>query len=510
MDTTAHTTQACLSDLHALIALCEDMLAHLSASADGPPLAREPLESWLNKAQNLQQNDALETLDGERKLEALIMELRHVWLQAVHARSSRYMMSPPQTQIKYLPGGERINYPYDRWLTPQNLENRLAEAWSAPEGWHKRALLFSSAMAAITTFLQAYRGLSAKWWKDFGAPLHLHWWGGYFEIAKALQLVCDPRFLGRKHAEQVGLHQHIEKGETDLIVLEPVAAKLELEVFDLDGFVTAWKKRTSKRPATILVDTSLLGGAFSMAEFCERLSFAPPALIVEVRSGLKLDQQGLELANVGLMNLWVPDQPEFVEQLDDIVHGLQISRTTLGTGLSHNEVAALQAPLFLDAGLLQSHTDAVFAANRAFAHTVNAALRPDTGLFARVFHPSLDVNAKQPWAQAPFVTIRYRPDDDSARAFLSNVLDYESHQRKLCFWPASSFGFRSHRYEMGYARGIKFNTLRVAMGARQGPSFQGVLTLFEELARFPDFAALREAYPEVTTRITPDQRENDD
>ncbi|MEG3617025.1 hypothetical protein V5T82_01030 [Magnetovibrio sp. PR-2] len=508
MDTTAHTSASCLADLHALIALYDDMRTHLDDGNDGPAIDTKPLDNWHTKASTLTQSKALETLTGERKLEALIMELRHLWLQAVHSRSSRYMMSPPQTQIKYLPGGDRVNYPYDRWLKPINLENRLAGAWPTPKGWHKQSLLFASAMAAITTFLQAYRGLAPQWWTELSAPQTLHWWGGYFEISKALQLVCDQRFIGRKHATQDGLHKHMQDGQTDLIVLEPVAAKLELDVFDLDSFVAAWSKRKSKRPATLLIDTSLLGDTISMEDFCKRLNDQAPALIVEVRSGLKLDQQGLELANAGLMNLWMPEHRD--DKLDDIVNSLQISRTTLGTNLSHNELAALQAPLFLHADLLNTHTTAVFAANRLFAEQLHPLIKPDTGVFDAVFHPSLGDNARLPWAQSPFVNIRYRPDDDSARSFLNNVLDFESHRRKLCFWPASSFGFRSHRYEMGYGRDIKFNTLRVALGARHGPSMHEVIKLFQELARFSDFQDLRNAYPEVSTRMTPDQRDNDD
>ena len=509
MDTTAHTSPTCRTDLDALIALCNTMLTHLRTSADGPPMVLKPLDDWQKKAENLSHSRALETLSGERKLEALIMELRHHWLCAVHGRSDRYLMTPPQTQIKYLPDGERVNYPYDRWLKPQHLERRLSEASPTPKSWHKQSLVFASAMAAITTFLQAYRGLAPQWMKELSGSLSLHWWGGYFEIGKALQLICDQRFVGRKHADQAGLHKHIRQGQTDLIMVEPVAAKLELDVFDLDGFVEAWENRKSQRPATILVDTSMMGDAFSMADFCRRLNANPPALIVEVRSGLKLDQQGLELSNAGLMNLWVPEGPKSEELLKEITRSLQICRTTLGTALSFNELAALQAPLFLDTELLSTHTDAVFAANRQFAQSLNPLIKPDTGLFDAVFHPSLEPHPERPWAQSPIVYLRYRPDDDSGRAFLNNVLDFESHRRKLCFWSASSFGFRSHRYEMGYGRGIRYNTMRVAMGSRQGPSFDGVVTLFQELAGYSDFQALRNAYPEVSTRITPDQRDDD-
>ena len=150
-------------DLDALLALGDAMRIHLRTSADGPPMDLKPLDDWQVEAEKLLKSKGLETLNGERKLEALIMELRHHWLCAVHGRSDRYLMTPPQTQVKYLPDGERVNYPYDRWLKPQNLERRLVEASPSPKGWHKQSLIFASAMAAITTFLQAYRGLAPQW-----------------------------------------------------------------------------------------------------------------------------------------------------------------------------------------------------------------------------------------------------------------------------------------------------------------------------------------------------------
>jgi len=54
-------------------------------------------------------------------------------------------------------------------------------------------------------------------------------------------------------------------------------------------------------------------------------------------------------------------------------------------------------------------------------------------------------------------------------------------------------------------RGVKFNSLRVALGTRRGPSLDGVIELFQELAAYPDFGALRKAYPKIEAQHPKDR-----
>lgn len=78
---------------------------------------------------------------------------------------------------------------------------------------------------------------------------------------------------------------------------------------------------------------------------------------------------------------------------------------------------------------------------------------------------------------------------------LATVIAHESELRGLLFDRGGSFGFRGHRYEIVTpvpGRGRPF--LRVAMGARDGPSFRGIVELMRELAQFDCMADLRSTY----------------
>jgi len=71
------------------------------------------------------------------------------------------------------------------------------------------------------------------------------------------------------------------------------------------------------------------------------------------------------------------------------------------------------------------------------------------------------------------------------------------------FQAGASFGLRHHRCEIiqlsaddrpdGQAQGF----FKMAMGARRGPSLDGIILLMQELASFSNFEALKHAYPQI-------------
>lgn len=212
-------------------------------------------------------------------------------------------------------------------------------------------------------------------------------------------------------------------------------------------------------------------------------------------SGLKLDQAGLELANVGILSLFVPEGAPGMPPAPRLGHYLRKMRTILGSGLTLDEVAALEAPWFLDRKSFERHCRAVFVNNAM----VSACLQGIKGIFSRIVHPSLaDPQSPVPTVQAPFSVLHLREDSLDNHGFLLAVLAAEARRRGLCFDAGSSFGFRGHRYEVIIPRlADRKGLFKVAMGARGGPSRTGIVELMQELAACPDMQALRARYPKL-------------
>ena len=89
-------------------------------------------------------------------------------------------------------------------------------------------------------------------------------------------------------------------------------------------------------------------------------------------------------------------------------------------------------------------------------------------------------------AEAPFCAVRLRRGDDTAHRRLLEIVDAEVRRRGLRVTQGGSFGFRGHRYELiepDHEDGVPF--LRVALGFRGGPTLEGLIALFRELAARP-------------------------
>lgn len=449
----------------------------------------DPLGSWYRKANELLQSPGLESLNGELYLENLSLELRTEWLRYANHISSRYLKSPPHFQTVRLPSGEINPFPYDRWNKPGSLERRAAGYHSTPENWVAEHVIFSSGMGAITCLLQVVRRIFEP---KSGSALRLHGIGGYFEIMDLMEATHDELFQFRIFQDQREFQLSVARGESQLLYIEPVFTMLGcLEVFDLNGFIEAWHQRSDQPPTAIVLDTTFVGNRFPINEFLDRLGSLKPRVVIQISSTLKLDQEGLEFSNAGLMSIYSTIEPV----TSGIATRMRKFRATMGLGLTIEQIAALDYPGFLDSGLCEKHSTGIFNNNALLARQLVVG---ESLLFIAKSHPELQDNNSLPWSIAPFVNVQLRADTDKYdRALLKHVLVREANRRDLTFKPGSSFGFRSHRIETSIQEKHGIQTIRIAMGCRAGPSLQGTIILLNEISHLGTYEKVRTKYPEL-------------
>jgi hypothetical protein len=228
-----------------------------------------------------------------------------------------------------------------------------------------------------------------------------------------------------------------------------------------------------------------------MSRLMTRLRFAGVPFVIQISSGLKLDQAGLELANAGMLSIYVPERDGNAPALEAFATHVRTVRRLAGTALTLDAIALLDVPFFLDPAAFYEYTAAVFEHNAALARAL-----PEGGIFERIVHPARRADASMPWAVAPFV-MGHLADDriETARA-IEAIVDAEARRRGLAFARGGSFGFRSHRFEAIELAGGRRNALfKIALGARDGPSRAGITSLLREVATMPDLATLRERWP---------------
>jgi len=364
-------------------------------------------------------------LAAEHVLEAAVQALRHIWLEAAASSTSKSYRSPAEGEKTVTPSGRFHNFGYERDLQPDRLEARCGQFFEAPPpGWSADHVLFSSGQAAMAALLTL---LSTKQ----SRALHFRHDGCYFETAELLGLYA-PRYK--------------PGGRPDLVIAEPVWC--DGKQFGATSLETIAARANVENTSSIIVDSTLAGLDDGLNLLLAELD--GPRQVFRVHSGLKLFQAGLELADVGIVSVY---GSALADELRHI-------RTLHGAGLRFAEVAALELPLFLDAAATRHYEDQIFSNNAALAEAAK-----DNAAFRASFPPS----------RAPFVIFNF--DSVTAYESLDDKIAAEAERRSLVFAKGGSFGFRGHRFETVRPDG-KLPFLRVAMGKRRGPSFDGVLELF--------------------------------
>jgi len=247
------------------------------------------------------------------------------------------------------------------------------------------------------------------------------------------------------------------EGGADVVIVEPVWC---------DGSFSCTDALPMARQLLIL-DTTLVGPGADLRPY---LQAARCPLVIAYSSGLKLDQAGMELANVGIVRIYARDDARHTGA------ALRRIRSLVGAGLTLDEMSALSASWFMDRAYADRYVGAIFANNRRLA----AAIGPRSAIFAPHCHPSLHRQG----ADAPFCALQLNEPSLQAYRALERLVALECERRDIVVTKGGSFGFRGHRFELiepEPGQGEPF--LRVAMGWRDGWSCRRLCALFEELAQ---------------------------
>lgn len=454
---------------HELIDLAESIVAAV-------PSAWPAFQKWMLAARGLS-DEACASFSVDAALASLTMELRRLWLRFAHEKADRSIKSPTREKRASTPLGEPIAYGYERSIQPHLLEGRCFASAVHPAGWVSDHVLFSSAQSALVAILHWARS-NGFWSND--AP-HLTFAGNYFETQYALNIFAvAPMTWSRDKSASAS-----QTART--IIVEPVFYDEAANVLDTDAFRRALSAQGA--PALVIMDTTLTGPQFPIEELLSSLDGASAPIIIDFRSGLKLDQAGLELANVGIASIYRHRSASHAPP-GDIGLELRHLRTVLGSGLTLDEIAVLEAPWFLNKNHFQRYATAVFDNNTRLAEELLAHNR----LFTQVLHPRF-ARPDCSWANAPYCVLRLPHNDPHKYQLLERIVLYEARSRGIQFDHGGSFGFRGHRFEAVIPEGgMGTPFLRIAMGARGGASCGNVVQLLSDIAAHADFDALCRAY----------------
>jgi hypothetical protein len=424
---------------------------------------------------------AQQAIDHESISERFARALRQLWLEACAFSTSNSYRSPPTREATKTPTGRRIDFGYERDLQPAHLEQRC---WSffdpTPAGWSADHILFSSGQSTMAALLLALDGSSVL---GNERPLTFVHFGSYFETSEILSLFRSLVTASGRGREAVDA---IDRVDGDIVIVEPVYCDGSFGAVD----VTSLTEKNPRRRAYVF-DNTLCGLRFAMESHLAALARTKPAAVFRIFSGLKLFQAGLELSGVGILSVFTHNESAPIPAAE-LGARIRRIRTLLGLGLTFQEVAALEAPWFLDRQQTHAYEAAVFENNAALARAVADTNR----LFDGVFHPSLLTSSGA--KGAPYSAFRLKERDVEAYDVLEQHILKQAQRRGLAFDLGGSFGFRGHRFEVVRPETGEEPFLRVALGRRVGGSRDQIIQLMAEVASASNVAQLAQ-----TTRESP-------
>lgn len=414
-----------------------------------------------------------DSADGEDQLLEHEARLRAMLLARGHRAEAAATRSRPLQRLAGSSGSHHGSRPtaaaveYERSSPSSTLEEREAVAMAAdrPEAWTSEPIFASSGMSASTLALLTtsdhLRSGSSN--KARGVLL-----GDYFETRLLLRFLSGADMSWTAVGSMDALDSVCPNESADILFVEPVRYGWDLAPINMSRLAARLGEQR-RPPAVLIVDSTLTSPCWGRKKVLAVLEELPAApIVVEVRSGLKLDQQGLEIANAGVLNVhFMPDSPH-AESARRLADTARLMRGTMGFALGQSAKVALEAPFLFDRRWTRIHSAQVFENNRRLARQLN---RVNTGAcFSSVVHPSLSGPG-----HAPFVILRVPNDDPRQTQAIKDRLrrelaaDLNAGRTDL----GNSFGFRGPRFETITPNGMEHRRfVKVAVGSRAGPAAQ--------------------------------------
>jgi hypothetical protein len=400
--------------------------------------------------------------------------LRAWYLRAVAEHTRHHWRTPPTGAQIPFPGAQGgYDFAYDRQHPPTCLEERLVGSGRAAGG-----LLFSSGMGALCSVFQALGFLLG----DDGALIAR---ASYFETLTLLRLGPYAKRWRRARTDEE-LADALGRFPVDVVFVEPVPYDWALTPVDSSVLGPALDR--CPQPPVVVVDTTLTPTGPSLDHLLNELRMRASLLVV-VRSGIKLDQAGLELTNLGVVEWWAGRGHRRNEAW---AATLAACRVVNGTTLTWAESCALAPAFVLDPVQLSSHAAQV----GGNSHRLASRLCQTGELFA-------DCAPTDASWRIPFFVLALRENGREAARALAGLLAGEQRRRGLGWQMSGSFGFRSPRFEtilpeeQSRPGEQPQAVLKVAAGAMDGAQLKAIATLLAELVHFDSIDDVRRAWTPI-------------
>ena len=448
----------------------------------------------IKDSQVLKRLDNLKSIKNKVEREKYIFDtwnyFRTEWINKVNDKVNKIYKSP---ELSNEENGLReldVNYSYERNIQSDKLEKRAFNLRQHHKEWNDDNIIFSSGMAALTNLILSYKSIIHNRKHKL---IKILVWGAYFETRVFLDFIKDENIEWIYCGSEDELCELIENDDFDILLVEPVRYDWDLDVLDISKVISSIKKLDNVKYRLMICDTTLISENLPVDECLELMKSIPYLIFVQFNSLLKLNQEGLEFSNAGLITVYTCNEYFKNINSESIAIYLRKMRTIFGTGLSLRENLLLDTPFTFEKEKVMEYSSMVFKNNELMAKSISTE-----GIFSKIVHPSSGNRKDFEWAKAPFVIFKLKEDILNNYGVILAVLILESKKRNLNFHMGSSFGFRNCRFEVIIPKVVdKKGIFKIAMGHESGETVNKVIELVKELSMYKTIEQIRQVYKNI-------------
>lgn len=231
-------------------------------------------------------------LDNERRLIQFNKRIRKKWIKNVGISNSFvYKSTLWGTDVKDLQG-YKYHFSYETLL---NDENSFADlmGYSIKE-MNNKTFLFSSGMSAITSILYCLSSF-------IKGSLDIQVSAGYFETKYFFKLLNS---MGNKVVFDLE-----SSTSTNVFYFEPIKYDATLSVTDPKKLIDSINASNANLKI-IIMDSTMSNQTRIFNILKDKIKNIENTIFIDIRSGLKLDEEGLELSNLGIATVFVSKSNE--------------------------------------------------------------------------------------------------------------------------------------------------------------------------------------------------------
>ncbi|BDR58365.1 hypothetical protein [Xylocopilactobacillus apicola] len=265
---------------------------------------------------NLPELKSNEYVSNDRKLIDFNEEIRTAWLEKVGRLHASYDKSPYEGEIPKDAFGRSIGYTYEALLDDKLLKNNYSYDIT---DYNSSTFLYPNGMASIKGTIDA---ISVLLDEEIDIQFDLE----YFESNIYLNTLSKTERLRRG------------PNKSNIFIFEPINYDFYGSLVKSDDLINAINNSSAKLKF-VIVDSTMHNKTEILEQLSKKIKDYKDTVFVDVRSGLKFDEDGLELSNLGIAEWFVhKSQESFFNKLEKI---LKNYRNITGANLSYISYVSL-------------------------------------------------------------------------------------------------------------------------------------------------------------------------